>query len=78
MKKYVKPAISFQFFNLTTEVSGGCIYSSSNQSDLLCPIEIPGRPGETVFTDYNTCFMTPEDGGLCVQVPTADNRVLGS
>lgn len=80
MKNYVKPAISFQFMTLADEVSGGC-NMKANSAEYVCPVEVPDRPGETVFSDYNVCFMTPEDSGMniCVSVPTGgDFRVLGS
>ena len=40
MKNYIKPAISFQFFNLATGVSDGC-NMSANSAPYQCPVDIP-------------------------------------
>ena len=79
MKNYVKPGISFQFFNLATNASGGCSLES-NQAAYSCAVGIPDNPGITVFTATNCDFEVdnPEDFGICYGVPVSDARVLGS
>lgn len=78
MKNYVKPAISFQFLNLSSNVSGGCVMSS-NQAELSCPIRIPDWPGDFLLADEKSgCTIPTDPGSLCYGVPSGDNRVLGS
>lgn len=80
MKDYMKPAISFQFFNLAANAPGGCSLDS-NSAQYQCAVEIPGRPGMTIFANRPDCrYLTdsPEDYGVCYGVPVADSRVLGS
>lgn len=81
MRNYMKPAISFQFMNLATDVSGGC-NMTSNSAAYVCEVEIPDNPGLTIFTDTNgNCVMQPADSGLdiCFNLPEGgDYRVLGS
>lgn len=81
MKNYMKPSISFQFFNLSSNVSGGCALSA-NQAKFTCPVEIPDLPGDTVFAvspspcSYET--ENPEDFGVCYHNPNDTVRILGS
>ncbi len=80
MKDYMKPAVSFQFFNLSANASGGCSLSS-NQAAYVCAVQIPDRPqGQTIFVKGNCRYQTdsPEDYGICYGIPVADGRVLGS
>ena len=81
MKNYVKPQVSFQFFNLATTTSGGCTLPSTS-AEYVCAVEVPGLLDEAVFTDErNGCsFITdsPDQFGICYNVPVADARVLGS
>lgn len=79
MKNYIKPAISFQFFNLATGVSDGC-NMSANSDPYQCPVEIPNWPGETVFTASGCTWATnnPEEFDICYQGPTGIVSVLGS
>jgi hypothetical protein len=80
MKDYIKPGISFQFFNLTSNLAGGCSVKS-NEAEYVCPVQLPGyADGETVFV-RGSCFyatQNPEDHNVCYGVPVADSRVLGS
>lgn len=79
MKNYIKPDISFQKLDLTTNVSAGCEYSATSDPG-ACPAEIPGQPGLTVFLENSDCMVySPEAGGLiCYHVPTADSNVFES
>jgi len=79
MKKYIKPVISFQNIMLSTNIAAGCVYSA-NQDAGVCPAEIPGQPGLTVFLENSDCMLySPEAGGLiCYHVPTADSNVFES
>ena len=78
MKNYVKPSVSFQFFSLSNDVSGGCILGF-NQANYDCPVKLPNTD-DTIFAD-NSCFYeveSPEDLGLCYHNPSDTVRILGS
>ena len=79
MKKYIKPDISFQKLNLSTNISAGCEYSATLDAG-KCPAEVPGQPGLTVFLENSACMVySPDLGGLiCYHVPTADSNVFES
>lgn len=79
MKNYVKPNISFQFFNLEATTVGACVVAS-NQGQYECPIRIPDWPGEYLFNDAPCTIdnMNPEDFEMCYHGPNADLRILGS
>lgn len=81
MKKYIKPDISFQKLNLSTNISAGCEHAAKN-AEGFCPVDIPGQPGLTVFAenpDSGCMLYSPDLGGLiCYHVPTADSNVFES
>ncbi len=80
MKKYIKPEISFQKLNLTTNISAGCEYTAQNAPN-SCPVEIPGQPGLTIFQENSgVCMLySPSIGDtICYHVPTADANVFES
>lgn len=81
MKKYVKPEISFQELNLTTNISAGCSQVAQHDAG-KCIVEVPGNPGMYIFQDdvtnnCNTFLPNPEDF-VCYHVPTADTNVFES
>jgi hypothetical protein len=78
MKNYIKPAVSFQFFNVVDGVSAGCNMDKTN-APYDCPVEIPNWPGETLFNASN-CMWTPNDGDfdICYQGPSGVVSVIGS
>ena len=79
MKNYIKPSISFQFFNLSAGGAGGCVMGSNLDSEQSCPVRVPDWPGDFIFTAENTgCTIEAEEGSLCYNIPSEDNRVLGS
>lgn len=79
MKNYVKPAVSFQFFNLVSGVSDGCNMSATS-APYQCPVQIPDWPGETVFTAAACTWETdnPEEFDICYQGPSGITSVIGS
>lgn len=81
MKKYIRPDISFQELNLTTNISAGCSQVAKHDPG-VCIVEIPGNPGLYIFQDNatsgcNTFLPNPEDF-ICYHVPTADTNVFES
>ena len=79
MKNYIKPSVSFQFFNLEATTVGACVIAS-NQDPYVCPVRIPDNPGDFIFSDHPDCTvdMAPEDNNMCYHGPNADLRILGS
>lgn len=79
MKKYVKPDIAFFELNLSTSISTGCsIYS--NQDVQVCPVQVPGQPGLTIFQKETGCvaYAPGMQDTICYHVPTADLNVFES
>ena len=80
MKNYVKPAVSFQFFNLVTGVSDGCNMEATS-GQYSCPVQIPNWPGETVFATATGCTWetdNPLEFDVCYQGPSGITSVIGS
>lgn len=78
MKKYIKPDISFYELSLSTSISAGCELLSNNQPT-VCPIEIPGQGGLTVFQKGPCMAYGPGvSDGLCYHLPTTDYNVFES
>ena len=78
MKKYVKPDISFFELNLSTTISTGCnIYS--NEAEAICPVQVPGQPGLTIF-QKGTCvaYSPSSQDTICYHVPMAGMNVFES
>ncbi len=78
MKKYVKPNIVFFPLNLSTTISAGCEIKSHNQP-AICPVEIPGQGGLTIFPEGHCAAYFPGyEDQLCYHVPTASMNVFES
>ena len=78
MKNYIKPAISFQGLIMTANAAGGCAHKAKN-AEAMCPVELPGLPGFTVFVENSCMLTTPEDAAqICYHVPQADVNVFES
>lgn len=78
MKKYIKPDISFYKLNLSTTVSAGCQIQATHDPE-ICPVEIPGQGGLTVFQKGGCMVYGPGMGdGLCYHVPSAESNVFES
>ena len=79
MKSYIKPNIAFQNLTLSAGIVNACVYKSQQDAG-VCPAEVPGIPGLTVFQEDSQCeTYSPELGGMiCYHVPTADANVFES
>lgn len=77
-KKYEKPQILFDSFELSQDIAAGCRYDTTNQVQYVCPAIDP-ELGMSIFAGGN-CDMTPPSGNdrICYHVPTAGNNVFGS
>ncbi len=78
MSNYIKPNISFQRLNIAA-VSTGCALQSNN-AESVCPVEVPGQPGLTIFSELGVCVSTlpGAQDSICYHVPTADTNVFES
>ncbi len=80
MSNYIKPDISFQKMNLATDVSTGCSVNST-QALKTCPVDIPGQPGLTVYSESGGQCLAYGPGWedqICYHVPVADLNVFES
>lgn len=78
MKKYVKPDIAFFELNLSTTISTGCGINAT-QAEAICPVEVPGQPGLTIFQKGAcTAYAPTAQDTICYHVPTADINVFES
>ena len=78
MKNYMKPDISFFELTLSTSISSGCELKSNNQP-LMCPVEIPGQGGLTVFpSDSCDAYVPGYEDQLCYHVPNPTLNVFES
>ncbi len=79
MKNYIKPDITFQKMNLSTDISTGCAVSST-QDPKKCPVDIPGQPGLTIYTEGSECIAYGPgwEEQICYHVPVADLNVFES
>ncbi len=79
MKEYIKPDIRFQKMNLSTDISTGCSVNSTHDPK-ACPVDIPGQPGLTVYTEDGQCvaYGPGWEDQICYHVPVADLNVFES
>lgn len=76
-KKYVKPTVIFESFELSKSIATGC-EQISNSSQGVCPVLDPDI-GKTYITD-GACQMTPPGGydSICYHAPTENSNVFSS
>ncbi len=79
MKKYIKPDISFFELSLSTSISAGCALDKTSV-EFVCPVQVPGQPGLTVFqrTSGCTAYSPGMQDSVCYHVPVADINVFES
>lgn len=78
-RKYIKPDVCFDSFELSSSIAAGCEMIASNQDAYACPVLIPSW-GIAVFMENSGCDAYPPEGmdSICYHVPTADNNVFNS
>ncbi len=78
-RKYIKPEICFDSFELTSSMAAGCEMIGSNQEAHACPVLVPTW-GISIFMEFSGCDLNPpeEMDTICYHVPTADSNVFGS
>lgn len=82
-KKYEKPTMFREEFNISQSVASGCVDKSAGFYKSNCGIIIPGFGGEKVFTLGNgVCTYSPEavkeTDTICYNIPTEYTRCFGS
>lgn len=82
-KKYEKPVMFREEFNISQSVASGCVDKSSNFYKDNCGIIIEGFGGEILFTKGNgVCTIGPnsvkENDKICYNIPTDTTRYFGS
>lgn len=82
-KKYEKPAIVFDSFELSQSIAGGCMGIMQNFSqETQCPvlIDYPGWGQMTIFARETGCSLTSDRdrNSICYDVPMDNTRVFTS
>lgn len=79
MKKYITPDISFNILSLSTNISAGCEIISNNDV-AVCPVEVPGQPGFTIFQEGSGCiaYHPGYEDSICYHIPIAEQNVFES
>lgn len=79
-KKYAKPQIAFESFELSQSIAAGCEMIQQNMTERSCPVTVPELIGTTYFADLNHCTVTPPGGNdsICYHVPSENNNVYSS
>lgn len=77
-KKYVKPELYFESFELSASIAAGCKHITGHQMD-MCAYEVGGR---SVFVDnVSSCTTKTPDGSwesLCYHNPEEANKLFAS
>lgn len=74
-REYVKPNLSFESFEMSSNIATGC-GNAQHYSEMTCDTQLGA--GMVYFVDNNSCEYTPEDNGMCYQIPTEDTRLFAS
>lgn len=76
-KKYSKPQIVFESFELSTNIAAGCQHSANHYQG-SCSVTIGGKP--VFMAGVEGCQFTVQDeyAGMCYTIPLADNSVFAS
>lgn len=72
-KAYSKPLIVFEDFHLSANIAASCGKPTNHAKYVCQPL-----PGSNVFLEARLCEFTPDDAGLCYQVPTDDTVIFTS
>lgn len=76
-KQYIKPAIKYESFNMSSHIASGCALGPTS-AEFACPVMVP-EWGITFFGEKNCDYSTPDVYDMvCYHVPTADGNVFTS
>lgn len=56
-KKYIKPLITFESLELSSNIAAGCSLLNVDSAERICPVHVPDS-GITFFTQQGTCIQT--------------------
>lgn len=86
MKKYTKPKIVYESFELSTHIAAGCDILVNNPTQGTCPLIVP--PNLAIFdSSIPACLVTPQKIGFsllgdldsaCYHIPVEDNNLFNS
>ncbi len=78
-KRYVKPQIVFESFELSSSIAAGCSLLSSPSAAYICPVTDP-ELGFTIFASEDICDFAPpgDHDQICYDVPLAGTNVFES
>ena len=82
-KKYFKPRVMFEYFNLSTNIAGDCERIVGNPAKGTCGI--PGSDGSNLFSasvqgcDFDWASLKGDEyDGFCYHVPTEEYTLFNS
>lgn len=80
-KRYIKPQIAYESFQLSTSIAASCALLGSQSAQYVCPVTDPDS-GFILFTDdiSSPCDTAPVGGNdsVCYDVPVANWNVFSS
>ena len=78
-KKYNKPEILFENFEMSQRIAGECEGIANNTDESLCSVDIP-ELGKNVFTVKGICKLTGPGwtDRICYHAPSESNNVFTS
>ena len=78
-KAYIKPAVTFDCFELNDSIAAGCAFINSNHAPYVCPV-YDVELGYSLFSQMYVCDSTPSGGNdsICYNVPLSDWSVYTS
>ncbi len=76
-RQYVKPDLSFESFEMSSNIALGCGKSAGYSVQDCNGNIIPGLSG-TLFDQGMGCTIFPDDNGVCYQTVSDDQRIFAS
>lgn len=78
-KKYVKPQIIFESFQLSTSIAKSCDLFGSQHAQYVCPVIDPDTNFAIFAEDISSsCDTAPIGGNVCYDVPSENWMVFSS
>lgn len=79
-KRYQKPEVSFEDFELSTNIAYSCAVKVEGPTNGSCGLTIPGVPGVVFLSAVIGCTRSGSDGeySYCYHVPTEAQKLFNS
>lgn len=80
-KKYTKPAVVFESYELSANIAAGCEVMTNTATQNQCAYSIPGVPHAMFVEGVQNCVSKPEGGvfnGICYHIPIETNNLFNS